>query len=319
MSDQIPALPKWDYNEAELLETKKFQGVTRHLYKLPDIVKIHDIDSPVYFYHYEPIDTKSKKSIFISYPILGGKLVHHNGGYKFEGGETAQVAAWYGTKILGMHSIVVVTDNTILFNPLYDPSNMRLELENVYLNHMQMQDFLKNSGWFEKMDWNDVHHFGISLGALTAITVAGLSKVYSTVTAVVGGAPLSDIFAYSQEQPVKDYFIGAMWNFDKTKQELMDWLERDLKIFDTHEAIQMIATERIYLVLALFDDAVPNNVLKPNEPRTGFKLQQFAHYPQTDMFPTNHPGIVAGAPVWIPRMTAHIKKWAKKGNRKVTY
>jgi hypothetical protein len=312
MINGLPQLPKWDYNRAELVETKKIYGLMRYLYKLPDVVKIHNVDSPVFFYRYEPKQLTSPRGVFISYPILGGELICRSGKYKFDGGEEAQIAAWYGTKVLGMHSIVVVTDNTILFKPEYNPSDIRLEIENIYLNHLQVRDFLMNSGWFENMDWEDLHHVGISLGALTAIIMAGLSQKYSTVSAIIGGAPLSEIFGYSQEQPVKNYFTGAMWNFDKSKEELINWLEKDLKIFDTHEAVAMLNRERVYLVLGLFDNSVPNNILKPQEPKTGFKLKEFAHNPKTDIFPTNHAGIVAALPIWLPRLTSHIKKWAKK-------
>jgi hypothetical protein len=311
-ANELPQLPKWDYNQAQLIETQDIHGIVRRLYKLPDIVQIHSQDSPVFFYHYEPKNITSQRGIFISYAVLGGELKYENNKYKFVGGEEAQYMAWYGTKVLGMHSIVVVTDNNLLFNPLLNPNGVRLEIMNVYFNHLQMQDFLMNSGLFKTMDWEDVHHVGMSLGALTAIIVAGLSQRYATLTAVVGGAPFSEIFAYSDEQPVKDYFTGAMKNFNKTREELITWLEKGLKVFDTHEASALLKKERIYLVLGLFDDAVPNNLLRPKVPKTGFKLKKFANDPKTDVFPTNHRGIILGVPIWLPRMSMHIKKWAKK-------
>lgn len=308
----IRPLPSWSYRNAELVETRNVFGVRRHLYKLPDAVRIHEVNSPVYFYHYEPSsvrkDRSLKKGLVISYPLLGGKMVFKDDGTSEFKDKLSQFVAYYCTQVHGANSIVVATDNKAIFNPSYTPHDIKMELENVVLNHKQVHDFIKNSGWFENIDVTKVHHIGMSLGALTSILVVAFTQWYNSLSAVVGGAPLADIMAYSEERLVKDYFEGAMWNMDLTREKLIKKLQEKLGTIDTEEAIQMIETDKLRLVVALFDDSVPNNIFKKDEPNTGFNLAKLAGNPKTHKFPLTHKGTILAIPYLLWTIGNHMKK-----------
>jgi len=308
----IGSLPVWNYSNAELIETRKVFGIRRHLYKLPDLVRIHNLDSPVYFYHYEPEivrkDPSVKRGLVISYPLLGGKMITDSDGKHVFKDAISQLVAYYCTLTMKSHSIVVATNNKAILDPRYSPSDVKLELDNVLINHRQVHDFIINSGYFETVNLKKVHHVGMSLGALTAILVVAATQWYSSLTAIVGGAPMSQIMGYSKEDIVKNYFEGAMWNMDLTKEELLKQIEVSLKNMDTEEAIKLIDKDKIRLVLALLDDSVPNHIFKKDVPNTGFQLKKFAGNPKTSVFPTSHRGTILAIPYLFWTIGKHIKK-----------
>jgi hypothetical protein len=302
------AIPAWNYNEAELLETTRILGVKRTLYKLPDVMQIHGIESSVYFYHYEPLASEKfnkKQPVFISYPILGGKMKITNGKSKFVD-PASHSGAWFAATVLQMNAILVATDNKLMFQPTYKPEDVCLELKNIIYNHIQIHDFIINSIRFHYLDCSRFHHFGISLGAITATVVAGITQRYSTLTAVMSGASIADIMAHSQEKSVKEFFQQAMLNLGKTADELHTWLTQALQEIDTASVASTIDKHKVFLVLAMFDDTVPNNVLKSKEPKTGFKLKELMGNPKTDLYPTDHYIMIGMIPFWLPRMVKHI-------------
>jgi len=307
-------LPEWDYTKAELIEEVRMWGVKRYLYKLPDAMQIHGTDSPIYFYHYEPVACellKQKRSLVISYPILGGKMEITNGKSKFKD-PASHFGAWFCATALQRNGIVVATNNQLIFQAGFTPQDVYLELQNVVYNHIQVHDFLINSGKFPKVNTTKFHHFGISLGALTAVAVAGITGRYKSLTAIMGGAPLSKVIAYSREKSVKDYFELAMINLHKTREELIADMDETFAEVDTYNAAQNIETDKVFLVLALFDDSVPNNILRPNEPKTGYILKEQLGDPKTDYYPTTHYIMVGMVLFWLPKMIKNITNHDKR-------
>lgn len=283
------------YDEIKLLYTEKLLlGVVRSFYEIEDQDPINGKISNIYFYHYAT--NKMKKSdktfpVVICYPIKGGKIKNENG-KKIFSDPIASWNAYMAALILRYNSIIVATDNKILLDPTLSPDDFNMEIKNIYLNHSYIHQLLKQKKMFPNVNTNNIHHIGVSLGSLTCIIVVNLLKQnnisdFRSMSCILAGTPISKILSESSE--TVSYWEKICENFNKTKQEMIQWMEESL-IYDIDNSAKELKKykNRILLIIALFDKSVPNNILKPKQVKTGFNLWRLLDKPFTLWSPLGH-------------------------------
>lgn len=253
-------------NIADLLQIKNFFFFKLYLYRLPDMYKVNDKDSPIYVYYFSV--GKKRPTVQVT-DILGGTMKWDE---KKKKANTNYPIAFINAIICILFKrwnvYVVCTDNKGIFNDGDTPENFQLALKNVVYNNLQALKFIKA---FPTTDIDHIYAIGVSLGALTMAGVYGIEDSYKKAVLILCGHPLSTIISESDEGMVRNFWTRIMKLYNGNSMWTWNELQKALK--NSEDVFKYIPENTILQVRVDKEDtSIPNctqlwfnNWVKPKE------------------------------------------------------
>jgi len=207
--DTLPKDLKEYYNDIELdgypmgvlLKTINCLFFKIMLYRLPDMYQVNDKNSPIYIYYFS---TGKKCPTVNCTDILGGVMKYNE--------ETGKATTNYPIAFINAiccvlfkrwNAFTVCTDNKGMFNDGDTAENFQLSLKNVAYNNIEAVKFIQT---LSTTDNDRIYAIGVSLGALTMSAMLGIEDAYKKAVIILGGYPLDELIATSDEGMVKGFF-----------------------------------------------------------------------------------------------------------------
>jgi dienelactone hydrolase len=152
--------------------------------------------------------------------------------------------------------------------------------QQMILDHRQVLDWI---GQQPELDATRIGAFGISMGGIKAVLIAGSdSRVKATVVALAGG-DLADILVTSAEDGIQERVAELLLKHNMTREELEREIRSEL-IFDPLDFAPAINPKTTLQIITLFDKVVPTG--------NQLQLRKALGNPQTIMLPTGHYGAI---------------------------
>jgi hypothetical protein len=202
----------------------------------PEIAGEED-GSPVTFEYYRQPENESAPVILVL-PILHGK--------KYVARPFAKYFAKHGYAAV----IVDTAQRNTLPEDLIDPETA---IRQTVIRHRLMLDWVTAR---PELDANRIAIFGASLGGFNALYVAGVDDRVRAVVSGLAAGDLPYVFVNSNERQVKRSVDLAMDQLEMDRGSMFDYLNEKLET-DTMTIAPHIASDRVMMVLARFDTAVP--------------------------------------------------------------
>lgn len=187
--------------ESEILEVKNYFLFTTTLYKLQDRYQINGKNSPIYVYYF----SIGKKAPTVNCTdILGGVMKWNEEKKKAETDyPIAFLNAICCCLLKRWNAFTICTNNKGMFEDGTTPNNFELALKNVAYNNIEGLKFIKT---LPTTDCDKIYAIGVSLGALTMSAVTGIEDSYKKTVVILGGYPLDEIIATTDEGMVTEFY-----------------------------------------------------------------------------------------------------------------
>lgn len=191
-----------DFSQCEVLQRINFWLFTLTLYRLSDLYKVLGKDE--YIYIYSLTIGKKKRTTVNCTDILGGVFKWNNA--------TKHATANYPIAFINAiccvlfkrwNAFILTTYNKGMFDDGDTPENFSLALKNVAYNNIQAVRFIKT---LDTTDCDKIYAIGVSLGALTLEGTYAIENSYKKAVIIIGGYPLTNIIANSEEGMVKGFY-----------------------------------------------------------------------------------------------------------------
>jgi hypothetical protein len=145
-----------------------------------------------------------------------------------------------------------------------------------------IQDNVRALDWIEtrpELDADRIGLFGISLGGIRGVLLTGLDRRVKAAALGLAGGDLAHVAAYSDEPGAARRRKDYMLKHDLTAEQLKSQL-REAISFEPNDFAAHIDPQKVLLVLACFDQAVPF--------AKGWELRARLGKPETLLLPTGH-------------------------------
>lgn len=232
---------------------------------MPADLEGDDDDTPITFEFYEQV-SGGVAPVVVLLPILNGQ--------KHLMRPFATYFAMHGYGVI----IVDTVQRRTLLEDMIDPEPA---IRKTIQRHRRVLDWI---GSRADLDSSRIGVFGASLGGFNALFLAAFDdRVGAVVPALAGGA-LAEVLVTSDERRIKLAVNGVKEELDFDDAQLLRYLREKINI-DTLEVARHIHADRVLMVLAEHDEAVPY-------PRQ-LELREAMGEPEAIMLPTGHVSAAA--------------------------
>jgi dienelactone hydrolase len=243
------------YPKGELLKTINCLLFKIMLYRLPDMYQVNGKNSPIYIYYFS---TGKRRPTVNCTDILGGVMKYNE--------ETKKATTNYPIAFINAiacvlfkrwNAFTVCTDNKGMFNDGDTVENFQLSLKNVAYNNIEAVKFIQT---LPTTDNDNIYAIGVSLGALTMSAMLGIEDVYTKAVIILGGCPLDELIATSDEGMVRGFFEKMVQLYGGVEQAKAKLKEA---ITTTNEVFKYIPHgSTIVMAMSNGDTSVPSEYQK---------------------------------------------------------
>jgi pimeloyl-ACP methyl ester carboxylesterase len=239
-----------------------------------------DDDSPITFeYYQQPGDTVSPVVMLL--PILNGQK---------------HLMRPFATKFASKGYAVIIIDTAQRNTLLDDLKNPEPSIRKAVQRHRRVIDWAESR---PNLDVSRLGVFGASLGGFNALYLAALDKRVNVASVALVGGSLPYVLLNSNERRIVEAVTGVKNELSLNDEQLMQYLT-DKIVTDTLVIAPHINAERILMVLAKFDRAVPY--------ASQLELYEKMGRPEAITLPTGH--ITAAAYIFYLR--SHVFEFFDK-------
>jgi len=196
-----------------------------------------DDDSPVTFEFYEP-KGEGPWPVAMLLPILNGQK---------------HMMRPFASHFVGNGYAVIIVDTVQRKSLLEDMIEPDRAIRQTVLRHRRVID------WAEArpgLDLSRLGVFGASLGGFNALYLAAFDDRVSVVSPALTGGPLAEVLANSDERRIVRAVTGLKEELGLDDEQLRAYLVEKIET-DTLRVAPHVNADRVLMVLAKFDDAVP--------------------------------------------------------------
>lgn len=239
------------YPKGELLKTINCLFFKIMLYRLPDMYQVNGKDSPIYIYYFSTGKTRPTVNCT---DILGGVMKYNEETHKATTNyPIAFINAIACVLFKRWNAFTVCTDNKGMFNDGDTAENFQLALKNVAYNNIEAVKFIQT---LPTTDNDNIYAIGVSLGALTMCAMLGIEDAYKKAVIILGGYPLDELIATSDEGMVRGFFERMVQLYHDVEQAKLKLKE---SITPSNEVFKYIPPKTTLVIAMPTDDtSVPS-------------------------------------------------------------
>jgi len=219
-----------------------------------------DDDSPITFEYYEQIDNELSPVVLLL-PILNGQK---------------HIMRPFATHFASNGYATIIVDTVQRKTLLDDLINPELAIRQTVIRHRRVIDWVESR---TELDASKLAVFGASLGGFNALFLAAFDARVSVVSPALVGGGLPYVLVSSNERRIKEAVDGVKAELSLDDEQLLRYLEQNIKT-DTLSAAPHLNADRVLMVLARFDKAVPYD--------SQLLLREAIGYPEAVTLPTGH-------------------------------
>jgi len=219
-----------------------------------------DDDSPITFEYYEQIDSELSPVVLLL-PILNGQK---------------NVMRPFATHFARNGYATIIVDTVQRKTLLDDLINPEQAIRQTVIRHRRVIDWAESRA---NLDASRIALFGASLGGFNALFLAAFDERVSVVSPALVGGSLAYVLVSSNERRIKEAVAGVKAELSLNDDQLLRYMEQNIKT-DTLSVAPHINADRVLMVLARFDNAVPYD--------SQLQLREEIGNPEAITLPTGH-------------------------------